>query len=288
MLSSFFNHPFLVLALLTGCAASITSGIIGSYVVVKRIVFISGSIAHSVLGGMGLAIWLKRTYDITWLSPLGGALCAALISAFLIGWIHLKYRQREDTVIAAIWSTGMAIGVIFTALTPGYSVELMNFLFGNILWITSSDLTILLYLDGIVLITTLFFHQKFLAICFDEEQASLQGISVPTYYLLLLSLVALSVVILIQLVGAVLVITMLTIPSAIGGRFTHLLGRMMLIAIFLGCLFTFIGLLASYQLNWPPGATIALISALFYLLSLIIPRKFTRPLTSRQKAHKSV
>ncbi len=273
MLTSFFSHPFLVLALFAGLAASVTSGIIGSYVVVKRIVFISGSIAHSVLGGMGLSIWLKRTYGITWLSPLSGALLAALVSAILIGWIHLKYRQREDTVIAAIWSTGMAIGVIFTTLTPGYSVELMNFLFGNILWISSSDLKMLLCLDGIVLVVTLLFHQKFLALCFDEEQASLQGISVPLYYLLLLSLVGLSVVILIQLVGAVLVITMLTIPPAIGGRLTHLLGRMMLIAIGLGSLFTFLGLLASYQLNWPPGATIALVSALFYLFSLVIPHK---------------
>ncbi|MFS8563635.1 MAG: metal ABC transporter permease [Rhabdochlamydiaceae bacterium] len=245
MLTSFFSHPFLLLALFAGLAASVTSGIIGSYVVVKRIVFISGSIAHSVLGGMGLSIWLKRTYGIMWLSPLGGALLAALVSAILIGWIHLKYRQREDTVIAAIWSTGMAIGVIFTTLTPGYSVELMNFLFGNILWITSSDLKMLLCLDGIVLIVTLLFHQKFLALCFDEEQASLQGISVPLYYLLLLSLVGISVVILIQLVGAVLVITMLTIPPAIGGRLTHLLGRMMLIAILLGSVFTFLGLLAS-------------------------------------------
>lgn len=273
MLVSFFSHPFLLLALLTGLAASITSGIVGSYIVVKRIVFISGSISHSVLGGMGLAIWLKRTYGIMWLSPIGGALLAALVSAFLIGWIHLKYRQREDTVIGAIWSTGMAMGVVFTTLTPGYNVELMNFLFGNILWITSSDLKMLLCLDGIVLIITLLFHKKFLTLCFDEQQASLQGISVPFYYLLLLSLVGISVVVLIQLVGAVLVITMLTIPSAIGGRLTHLLSRMMLIAIGLGGLFTFLGLLTSYQLNWPPGATIALVSALFYLLSLVIPRK---------------
>lgn len=279
MLSSFFSHPFLVLALFTGIAASVTSGIIGSYVVVKRIVFISGSIAHSVLGGMGLSIWLRRMYGIEWLSPLGGALLAALVSALLIGWIHLKYRQREDTVIAAIWSTGMAIGVIFTALTPGYSVELMNFLFGNILWISPSDLKMLLCLDGIVLVVTLLFHQKFLALCFDEEQAALQGVSASFYYLMLLSLVGISVVLLIQLVGAVLVITMLTIPPAIGGRFTHLLGRMMLIAVLLGSFFTFAGLLVSYQLNWPPGATIALVSALFYLLSLVIRRK-NRPLTT--------
>jgi len=266
---AFFSHPFLMMALFAGIAASFTSGIIGSYVVVKRIVFISGSISHSVLGGMGLFLWLKRTYNIEWLSPIQGALVAALISAFLIGWIHLKYRQREDTVIAAIWSTGMAIGVIFIAFTPGYNVELMNFLFGNILWVSKSDVEMLLWLDGIVLVATVLFHQKFLAVCFDETQAALQGIKVPAYYLLLLGLVAISVVVLIQVVGAILVIAMLAIPAAIAGGFTTRLTHMMAIAVLLGCLFTIVGLSASYQLNWPPGATIALIAALFYLLSLI-------------------
>src|SRR5580700_4832986 len=127
-LTFFQANPFLFMSLMAGLAASITSGIIGSYVVSKRIVFISGSIAHSVLGGMGFTLWLKRAHGITWLTPLHGALFAALLSALLIGWIHLKYRQREDTVIATLWSTGMAIGVIFVALTPGYNVELMNFL----------------------------------------------------------------------------------------------------------------------------------------------------------------
>lgn len=257
------------MALFAGIAASLTSGIIGSYVVVKRIVFISGSIAHSVLGGMGLFLWLKRTYDITWLSPIQGALIAALTSAVLIGSIHLKYRQREDSVIAAIWSTGMAMGVIFIAFTPGYNVELMNFLFGNILWVSQSDLKMLLWLDVIVLGTTLLFHQKFLSVCFDEDQALLQGINVPAYYLLLLGLVALSVVILIQVVGAILVIAMLAIPAAIASSFTTRLTRMMMLAVVLGCLFTIVGLGASYQLNWPPGATIALTAAVFYLLSLL-------------------
>jgi zinc transport system permease protein len=271
-LETFFAHPFLLMALIAGVSASVTSGIIGSYVVVKRIVFISGSIAHSVLGGMGLFLWMKRTYDIPWISPIQGALIAALISAFLIGWIHLRYRQREDTVIAAIWSTGMAIGVIFIAFTPGYNVELMNFLFGNILWVGKADVEMLLWLDGIVLAAILFFHQKFLAVCFDEDQASLQGINVPAYYQLLLALVAISVVVLIQVVGAILVIAMLAIPAAIAGGFTTSLRRMMAIAVLLGCLFVVCGLFASYQLNWPPGATIALIAALFYLLSLIIKR----------------
>lgn len=263
-----FNNPFLLMALLAGCVASITSGIIGSYVVVKRIVFIAGSIAHSVLGGMGLFLWLKRHYDITWLTPLQGALFAGILSALLISWIRLNYKEREDTVIAALWSTGMSIGVIFTALTPGYTTDLMNFLFGNILWVSKSDIKLLIALDAFVIIIVAIFHRRFTAICFDEKQALLQKIPVNSLYMLLLCLVAISVVLLIQIVGAVLVIAMLTIPAAIAGSFTHRLSSMMLIAIGLGMIFTFLGIATSYELNWPPGATISLIAALFYSLSL--------------------
>ncbi len=259
---------FLLLSLCAGFAASITSGIIGSYVVSRRIIFISGSISHSVLGGMGLALFLKRSYDIAWLTPLFGALVAALLSALLIGWIHLKYREREDTVIAAIWSTGMGIGVIFVALTPGYNVELMNFLFGNILWVTIQDLKLLFALDAIVILTTLLFHRRFVAVIFDEEQAALQGISVRSIYMLLLMLVAISVVLLIQVVGAILVIAMLAIPAAIASEITHRMGIIMLIAILLGCFFSAAGIATSYALNWPPGATISLIAAVCYSLSL--------------------
>ena len=265
-------NPFLRMAIIAGIAASITSGIVGSYVVVKRIVFISGSIAHSVLGGMGLFLWLKRSYGIDWLSPLYGALLAALISAILIGWIHLKYREREDTVIAALWSTGMSIGVIFVALTPGYNVELMNYLFGNILWASSSDIQMLFGLDVIVIAVAFFAHQKFLAICFDEQQALLQKVSVQFYYLLLLCLVALSVVLLIQVVGAILIIAMLAIPAAIASSLTHRFSIMMILAVLLGCFFSFLGTVASYELNWPPGATIALTAAIFYLLNFLYAR----------------
>jgi zinc transport system permease protein len=268
MLTALFSHPFLMMSFLAGIAASITSGIVGSYVVAKRIVFISGSIAHSVLGGMGIFLWLKRTYNITWMNPLHGALVAAILSAFLIGWIHLKHKQREDTVIAAIWSTGMAIGVIFVSLTPGYNVELMNFLFGNILWTSTSDLILLFSLAGFILLATMVFHAKFQAVCFDENQAQLKGISVTKYYLFLLVLVAISVVILIQVVGAILIIAMLAIPAAIAGSFSPRLSKMMGWAVIFGCVFTTVGLMLSYFLNWPPGATIALTAAAFYLLNL--------------------
>ena len=264
MLQSLITLPFLA-----GIAASITSGIIGSYVVVKRIVFISGSIAHSVLGGMGLFLWLKRTYDLPNINPLHGALIAAIFSAFLIGWIHLKHKEREDTVIAAIWSTGMAVGVIFVSLTPGYNVELMNFLFGNILWTSQSDLILLFSLAALIATCAFHFHAKFQAVCFDENQARLRGISVKKYYLFLLNLVAISVVILIQVVGAILVIAMLAIPAAISGSFNQRLPGMMGWSVGIGCFMTTVGLLSSYFLNWPPGATIALTAAGLYLVSLL-------------------
>ncbi len=269
LIEIFQNNPFLQMSLLAGFAASITSGIMGAYVVTKRIVFISGSIAHSVLGGMGVCLFLKRTYGIEWLTPLYGALAAAILSALLIGWVHLKYRQREDTVIAALWSTGMAIGVIFVALTPGYNVELMNFLFGNILWVSPTDLKLLFALDLLVIFVVLIFHHRFVAVCFDEEQALLQGIKVRSIYLLLLTLVAISVVLLIQVVGAILVIAMLAIPAALASEMTHRMAKLMLLAVGLGFLFSGVGTSASYVLNWPPGATISLTAAIFYSLFLL-------------------
>lgn len=274
MLHALFENPFLSMALAAGFAASFASGVIGSFVVVKRIVAMSGSIAHSVLGGMGISLWLRRTFDLDFLTPLQGALAAGLLSALLMGWIHLKYREREDTVIAAIWATGMSIGVIFIALTPGYNVELLNFLFGNILWVSHSDIVLLLSLDVLIAVFVAIFYHRFLAICFDEQQALLQRVPVHTLYLLLLCLVAIAVVLLIQVVGAILVISMLAIPAAIAGTLTHTLARMMVIATLLGALFTLLGMYASYELNWPPGATISLVAALFYSLSLFRKKRW--------------
>lgn len=265
------NH-FIRMALMAGISASVSSGIIGSYVVVKRIVFISGSIAHSVLGGLGVALYLRRTYALEWLDPLYGALVAAIFAAWLIGWIRLYYKQREDTVIAALWAFGMSVGVIFISLTPGYNVELMNYLFGNILWASKADIYTLLVLDVIVVGVTLLFHRRFLAICFDEEQAALQKQPVKLLYFLLLSLVALTVVLLIQAVGAILVIAILSLPAAIANTYTKRLSKMMALAAIIGVVIAILGITFSYFLNWPPGATMALTATSLYLLNLIRKR----------------
>jgi zinc transport system permease protein len=263
-------NPFLQMALFAGLAASIANGVIGSYIVVKRIVFISGSIAHAVIGGIGLFAFLQSSFGWSWSTPFLGALIFAIFSAFLIGWIHLYHREREDTVIAAIWSFGMSIGVIFLSMTPANQSEIISFLFGNILWASLNDVYALLALDLLILLIVIPLHRRFLAICFDEKQAYLQKQPVQFYYFLLLTLVAITVVLLIQVIGAILVIAMLSLPAAIANIFTKKLSKMILLASLLSALFSLVGMFLSFELNWPPGATISLTTTIAYLLSLTL------------------
>lgn len=271
--TALFTQHFLRAALFAALGASVAGGIVGSYVVVKRIVFISGSIAHSVLGGLGAALYIKRVYHVTWLEPIHGALIAAILSAWLIGTVRLYYRQREDTVIAALWAFGMSIGVILISLTPGYTNEISNYLFGNILWASKSDISMLIGLDVLVLGMTALFHRRFLAICFDEKQAALQGQNVKLLYFLLLSLVAITVVLMIQVVGAILIVAILSLPAAIANTYTHRLSRMMILAVIIALLISFFGMGFSYTLNWPPGATLALTATTVYLLNLLFKKR---------------
>lgn len=267
-LEAIMNTSVLQMAFLAAIGASFASGVIGSYVVSKRIVSISGSIAHSVLSGLGFALWLQKKYGFAWFSPTYGALISAIISALIIGYVHLYKREREDAIIAMIWSVGMAIGVIFVSQVPGFGAELMNFLIGNVLWVSRSDISLLLILDLIILIFVLVLHKKFLLLFFDEKYAALQGIKVNMLYQLLLILIALSVVVLIHTIGIILVLSMLALPASIAGRFTHRLSHMMVIAVFLNIACSVGGIAISYRLDWPTGATIALFSAFIYTISL--------------------
>jgi zinc transport system permease protein len=271
-LEALLSYPTLQLAVLGAIGASIASGIIGSYVVVKRIVSLSGSISHAVLSGLGAALYFKYTYNLPWLHPIYGALIAACLSALIIGFVHLYYREREDAVIAMIWSIGMAVGVIFVSQVPGYNVELNHYLLGNILWTSSSDLIILGILDLVILIFVILFHSRFMQICFDEKQAYLKKIPVTGLYLLLLLLIAVSIVLLIHIVGIILVLSMLALPASIANTFTKRFFVMMIIATILNILFSIGGLALSYRLDWPAGATIALLSGFVYLMSLRFKR----------------
>lgn len=268
------QQTFLQYALLTGILASIACGIIGSYVVTRRITYIAGGIAHSVLAGMGAARYCESVYRWEWLHPLYGAVVAALIAAIIIGLVSLRARQREDTVISALWAIGMAVGILFILRTPGYNEDLMSYLFGNILMVSSDDLWLIAGLDALVVIVGLLFYNQLLAVCFDEEFARLRGIRVEFYYLLLLCLTALTVVLLVTVVGIVMVIALLTLPAAVAGQFSRRLWQMMALSALFTILFTTAGLAFSYGPNLPAGATTIVLAGGVYLAVLVVPRFF--------------
>lgn len=263
------EHSFLQFALIAGLLASIGCGVMGTYVVVKRIAFIAGGIAHSVLGGMGAAIYYG--FD-----PLAGALIASIISALLIGWVRLSWHAQEDTLIGALWAIGMAVGIMFISQTPGYQSDLMSYLFGNILLVPRESLIFMALLDGMLLLLVAAYHRQFLAIVFDEEFARLRGIPVNFFYLLLLVLIAVTVVLLIQVVGLILVLALLTLPAAVAGHYVNSIGRMMLLATIIGSLVSTTGLAVAYQPDLPAGPTIILLAGSLYVLSALLSRYLAR------------
>jgi zinc transport system permease protein len=263
------RYSFLQMTLLVGLLASVACGVIGSYVVVRRITYIAGGIAHCVLGGMGAAWYLKGAHGIAWITPLHGAIVAALAAAIVIGLVSMRARQREDTVISALWAVGMAAGVLFVYATPGQSSDLMSYLFGNILLVGTQDAWLLLGLDALVIGVGFALYNQFLAISFDEEFARLRGLPCELYYLLLLCLVALTVVLLIYIVGMLLVIALLTLPVAIAGYFCRRLWQLMLLSMALCAVFTTSGLALSYGPNLPAGATTIVLAGGVYLLVVI-------------------
>jgi len=267
------QYSFMQHALLACLLASIGCGIIGTYVVVKRIGFLAGGIAHSVLAGMGIAYYTGQ-------SPLGGAMIAALVAGFLIGWINLRWRQNEDILIAAFWSVGMAIGIIFISRTPGYSVDLMSYLFGNILLVSRQDLLLMLGLDIIIILLVMLFYRQFLAAAFDEEFSRLRGINVEFYYILLLTMVAITVVLLIQVVGLILVLALLILPAASAAQFVGSINRMMVLSVLFSILITGSGLLISYQPDLPSGSTIIILAGMFYLACIGIRNRWRKSRTS--------
>lgn len=250
-------------ALLACLLASIGCGVIGTLVVVKRIGFLAGGIAHTVLAGMGIAFFYGA-------SPVLGAIIAALLSAILIGWIKLQWRQDEDILIAAFWSVGMAIGILFISQTPGYNIDLMSYLFGNILLVSESDLRLMLLLDCAIIATVLFFYKQFLATVFDEEYASLCGVNVKFFYIFMLCMIALTVVLLIQIVGLILIIALLILPAASAAQFSSSVSRMMVIAVLLSIFITISGLIISYQPDLPSGSTIIVVAGFVYLFSILL------------------
>ena len=270
------QYDFMRNALLAGLLASVACGIVGTYVVVNRFVFVGGAIAHAAYGGVGLGYYLG-------VNPVSGAILFSLGSALAMGLVQRKTRQRTDTVIGMMWAIGMAIGVIFVDLTPGYTADLMSYLFGSILAVPWSDLVIMLALDAAIIALVVVFYKELLAISFDETYASTVKVRVDAVYLLLLCLVALTVVMLMRVVGLILVIALLTMPAAIGGQLTTNLKRMMAWSVIMGIIFTTVGLWLSYALDLTSGGTIILTSAAAFLVTMLCRTARTRSLArSRQ------
>jgi zinc transport system permease protein len=257
-----FQFEFMRNAMLAGLLASVACGIVGVYVVVKKIVSMSGSIAHASFGGIGLGYLLN-------FSPVLGAMFFSLLSALTMGLVTRRTKLPEDTATGILWALGMALGVIFIGLSAGYAPDLMSYLFGNILTVPVGDLYLMAALDLIIVVLAVAFYKEFLLLSFDEEFGTVVGMPVNGLYLLLLCMVALTVVVLIRVVGMILVIAMLTFPAAMARQFTHDIKKMMVLAVIFGMLFTFGGLWISYVLNLASGATIILLSGLALLLTYI-------------------
>jgi zinc transport system permease protein len=258
-----FQYGFMRNALAAGVLVSIACGIIGTYVVINRIVFLSGGIAHAAYGGIGLGYFLG-------INPVIGAIVFSLGSSLGMGMVHRKTGQRSDTIIGAMWAIGMAIGIIFLDMSPGYKADLMSYLFGSILAVPSSDLIIMLVLNLIIVVLVALYYKELQAISFDETFAFVVNVPVDRLYLMLVCLIGLTVVMTMRIVGLIMVIALLTMPPAIAGLYVKDMKRMIILSIGLSILFTFTGLMLSYYLNLTSGATIILVSGVVYFISFLV------------------
>lgn len=259
---------FLRYAILIGLLASPTLGVIGTLIVTRRISSLAGASAHAALGGFGLALFLQRVCGLVFCTATLGAVVGALAAALIVGIVSITAKEREDTVIGAVWAIGMSAGLLFLDRTPGY-VDWQGYLFGNILLLSANDLYLTLALGAAVLIPAIIFFPAVQAIFFDTTFAKLRGLKVNLIYLSLLSLTALTIVLLINLVGIMLVIALLTLPAAAAGCCTRTLRGMMIVAAVFNALFITAGLVLSSILELPSGPAIVILSGIAYLFCLI-------------------
>ncbi len=259
------QYEFMRNALIAAVLASVACGIVGTYVVIKKIVFIGGGISHAAFGGIGLGYLLG-------INPVLVAIPFSLLSALGIGAISKQTKVSEDTAIGMLWTVGMALGIIFISMSPGYAPDLFGYLFGSILTVPLFDLAMMLLLDAVIVLIVCLFYKEFTAMSFDEDFSKVVGVPTKAMYLLLLCLISLSVVVLIRVVGVIMVIALLTIPAAISRQFTHDIKKLMLLSIFTGIVLTVSGLWISYTLDLASGATIVLVLGAAFLFSLLLKR----------------
>ncbi len=261
--------PFFRRVVLAGLLASLACGAIGSYVVARRIASLSGGLSHAAFGGVGLGYLLG-------FQPMLGAAGFGLLAALAIGVAHRRLRSSLDTLVSMVWATGMALGILFVALTPGYAPDLTSYLFGSLLFVPWQYVALVGVLDVVILVAVLALWKEFQAVSFDEEFAEIAGVPVQAVFLTLLALASLAIVTLIRVVGVILAIALLTIPAAIGRQWASGIGRMMGVAMATSAVCVLAGLWLSWVLSdvfavaAPPGPLIILGAALLYALSSVI------------------
>lgn len=259
------EFEFMRNALTAGILTSIICGVVGTLIVVNRLVFLSGGIAHSAYGGIGLAFYFGWPYMV-------GAIGFALLSAMIMAGVSLKSKHRADTIIGVMWAMGMACGILLLDMTPGYNVDLMSYLFGSILAVPRSDLLVMGIGGAVILAGIAYYFQDLLAMSYDEEFAQIRGVPVRFLYFLLVGAVAVTVVMVVQVVGLILVIALLTIPPYIAEKYTKSLAGMMVVSALLGICFTTGGLLLSYNFDMTSGAVIIFLGGGAFFLSLGIEK----------------
>ncbi|MCL2480250.1 MAG: metal ABC transporter permease [Spirochaetaceae bacterium] len=269
-IAALFNPsvPLVWYAVLAGLVSSIAFGMIGAYVVVKRTTYIAGAVSHAALAGIGFALFLKEVYGIMWFTPLLGGIASSVIAALIISGITIKTNERSDTAIGIIWAAGMAIGMLFIFKTPGYG-DPMSYLFGNILLISKNDLYLIVILDIVIVAIIILFYRQFLAICFDEEFSRVRGLNTVLYETILNILIAVTVVLMVSIVGIVMVIAFLTIPPAASGLFLKKLWKVMALSVVICASITFIGLAASFVLDMPSGPVTIICAVILYIIFLV-------------------
>ena len=253
-----FHYQFLQNAFIAGLLVSIACGIVGTYIVAKRLVFLSGGITHSSLGGIGIAYYLG-------LNPILGAFVFSVLSAMGIEFFADKTKMREDSAIGILWALGTAIGVIFVSMTPGYAPNLMSFLFGGLLGVTKVDLGVMLALDVVLLLLFIFGLRTILYIAFDKEFAISQNAAVKLVNYMMIILISVTIVMCIRVVGIILLIALLTIPVVTANIFYKDFKRIMVTSIVLGFVGMLVGLYISFEVNLPSGAAIILAQSVIWL-----------------------
>lgn len=260
------QYEFMQHALIAGLFASVICGIMGSLAIVNRIVFLSGGIAHAAYGGIGLSIFMGWPL-------LVGTIGFSIATAILMAVIALNNKERSDAIIGVIWATGMACGIVFVDMTPGYQVDLMSYLFGSILTVPQTDLIVMGGITCLICIFISLFYDQLLAMSYDEEFAKVRGIYVKSLYFSMITLLAVTIVLVIQVVGLILVIALLTIPAYMMEQYANSLFQMMIGAIVLGCLFTIVGLLVAFELNVSAGASIILVAGIAFFVNIVFSKQ---------------